>query len=505
MRSKKALLNTIAGLLYEFTAVACGLVLPRLILLSFGSDYNGITSAISQFLGYVALMKAGIGGVTKAALYKPLATGDTCGISAVVNATDEFLKRVAAIFGVSLILFASIYPAFVRENFDWFFTFSLVLIIGISTFAQYFFGLTYQLLLNADQRQCVISFIQIGTTVLNTVIAAILIKANATIHVVKLASSLVFCLNPLAINLYARRRYRIDRCVAADREAIKDRWDCFGLQVANFVNSNTDMFILTVFTNVFEVSVYTVYHMVISGIQKVMRAFVNGIGAAFGNMFAKGEDKVIKRDLYLYEEVTFAIANVLFGVTLVMIESFVSIYTRNVTDVNYQRPLFASIYVFAALFGVYRIPYQSIVEAVGHFKQTRNGAFFEAFMNLIVSVAMVIRFGLVGVAVGTLCATVFRTFQYAAYMSKHVIRRSIWPLVKRLFISAGQFVLLVILVRLLHLATPETYLQWTGQSILVFVVMLVLSLGTEYLFYHDDLELLIVKLKGIAMRDKPKV
>ena len=264
-------MNTAAGLLYELTAVICGFVLPRLVLNTFGSDYNGITSAISQFLGYVALLKAGIGGVTKAALYKPLVQEDVSGISAVVNATNEFLRKVAVIFSISLILFATIYPVFVRENFAWLFTFSLVLIIGISTFVQYFFGLTFQLLLNADQRQCVISFVQIGTTILNTIIAAVLINAGATIHAVKLASSLVFCMNPLVINLYARRRYKIDRHVAPNREAIKDRWDCFGLQVANFVNSNTDMFILTIFTNVYEVSVYTVYYMVTSGIQKVMR------------------------------------------------------------------------------------------------------------------------------------------------------------------------------------------------------------------------------------------
>ena len=126
MRSKKAILNTIAGLSYELVAIICGFILPRLILSAFGSGYNGITSSITQFLGYVSLMKAGIGGVTKAALYKPLAENNVYEMSGIVNATDKFMKRVASIFSISLLLFASIYPIFVRDDFDWLFTFTLV-------------------------------------------------------------------------------------------------------------------------------------------------------------------------------------------------------------------------------------------------------------------------------------------------------------------------------------------------------------------------------------------
>lgn len=502
MRSRKAILNTIAGLLYELTAIVCGFVLPRLILSAFGSDYNGITSSITQFLGYVSLMKAGIGGVTKAALYKPLAEHNVRGTSAIVNATDNFLRRVAVIFSVSLILFAAIYPIFVRDEFDWFFTFTLVLILDISTFVQYFFGLTYQLLLQADQRQCVVSFVQIGTTILNTIVAAILIKLGAGIHIVKLGSAVAFSLNPLLINYYARKIYKIDKKVPPNNDAIKDRWDCFGLQVANFVNSNTDMFLLTVFTNVKEVSVYTVYYMVTNGIRKLLLTFVNGLGAAFGNMFAKNEKENIKKNLLLYEQITFSISNFLFSVTLIMILSFVSVYTKGITDTNYIRPTFAYVLVAATLFGAYRIPYQSIVEAVGHFKQTRNGAFFEAFLNIVISIISVNKYGLVGVAIGTLCATIFRTFQYCIYMSNHIIKRSIFPLIKRLILSAVTFGCVIMLSNLFHFSNPASYLQWAIQAIPIAIIAFIVTLLVEIIFYRNDLKLSIKKIYGAIFKRK---
>ena len=143
MRTKKALLNTASALLLEIVTIVCGFILPRLILATFGSKYNGITSSITQFLSYIALLKSGIGGVTRASLYKPLQEKNTDEISAIVKATESFMRRVAKIFAVFIIIFAAAFPFVVSEEFSWGFSFSLVLILGFGTFSQYYFGITY--------------------------------------------------------------------------------------------------------------------------------------------------------------------------------------------------------------------------------------------------------------------------------------------------------------------------------------------------------------------------
>ncbi len=100
MRSKKAVYNTITSLLLEIVTVISGFVLPRLILLRYGSSYNGLVSSISQFIGYVSLLTAGVGGVTRASLYKPLHERDIKKISAIIKATELFIRRVTLIFAV---------------------------------------------------------------------------------------------------------------------------------------------------------------------------------------------------------------------------------------------------------------------------------------------------------------------------------------------------------------------------------------------------------------------
>ena len=60
-RGRQALLNTVSQLSVEFVAIVCGLILPRLIINTFGSTYNGLTNSISQFLSYAVLLRSGIG------------------------------------------------------------------------------------------------------------------------------------------------------------------------------------------------------------------------------------------------------------------------------------------------------------------------------------------------------------------------------------------------------------------------------------------------------------
>ena len=130
MRSKKAVINTIINLLEEFVAVICGFILPRLILTAFGSKYNGLMTSITQFLSCAVLLRFGIGGVTRAALYKPLAQNNKAQIDAIMKATDLFMRKIGLILGFGIIVFAAIYPLFVSDEFEWLFTFSLFVIIA---------------------------------------------------------------------------------------------------------------------------------------------------------------------------------------------------------------------------------------------------------------------------------------------------------------------------------------------------------------------------------------
>ena len=90
-RRKKFLLNTGMGILKQLVTVICGFILPRYMLLYYGSSINGLISSISHFLSFISLLDMGVGAVVQANLYKPLAEKDNAQISRIMFLSDILL------------------------------------------------------------------------------------------------------------------------------------------------------------------------------------------------------------------------------------------------------------------------------------------------------------------------------------------------------------------------------------------------------------------------------
>lgn len=502
MRGKKVAVNTIFGIGNEVVSVICGFILPRLILASFGSQYNGLVNSITQFLSCAVLLRAGLGGATRAALYKPLAEHNHKEVCAIVNATDRYMKKIAVILAGLIIILAGLYPILVKSEFEWFFTFTLVLVIGASTFAESFFGITYLIILQADQRLWITSAMSIICYVLNTSIAAALIFMDASIHLVKMGSALVYVLYPISMGIYVRKKYRIDKKIPPDNKAISQRWDAFWHQVAVFVMNNTSIIVLTIFTNLLEVSVYSVYNMVMNGLKRVIMSFSNSQEAAYGNMIAKKQYGILHTNVSVMEIVMYGVSTIIYSCAAILILDFVRLYTHGITDVNYIRPVFAYIIILAGFFNGIRLPYQTVVQAAGHYKQTKTGAILEPIINISFSILFVIKYGMIGVAIGTLVATVFRTVQYSFYMCKHIIKRR-WTIIGfRCFVSLVEGIVIVILLNAMPIPMPQTYFQWVGKALITGLISCVVVILGSFIAFPKDTINVIQKLKNVFFTPK---
>ena len=497
MRGRKTLINTAANLIEQLIAIVCGFILPRLILAYFGSRYNGLTTSITQFLSCAVLLRSGIGGATRAALYKPLAEKNKEEIDSIVKATDLFMKKIGLILAIMIVVFAVIHPFFVLKEFDWFFTFSLFIIIGASTFAESFFGITYLIVLQADQRIWVSSVLKSICYILNVIISAVLIINGSSIHIVKLGSAVVYVLYPIVLAQYVKKHYCINRNAKPNNKAISQRWDAFWQQVAIFVMGNTDVIVLTIFSNMLEVSVYSVYNLVNSGLKNLITSISNGLEAPFGNMIAKEEYNLLKENVSIIETIMYTIATIIYTSALILILDFVKIYTNGLTDVNYIRPVFAYVLIVAQFFNGIRIPYQLVVQAAGHYKQTKTGAIIEPILNLSISVVLVFRFGLIGVAIGTLVATIFRTIQYCVYMNKNIVHGKNAMLVLRTAISIFEATVCILFFNFAFKYIPSGYFDWAIKGIVVCLFCCVITLSVNFCLYKKDFQQLFVKLKAM--------
>ena len=95
---KKTRLNMAISLLLQIVTIISSFIIPKQILLSFGSEVNGLVNSITQFLNYISLIEGGLGSVLMTALYQPLNENDFEKVSRIIVAGNNFFKKIAKIF-----------------------------------------------------------------------------------------------------------------------------------------------------------------------------------------------------------------------------------------------------------------------------------------------------------------------------------------------------------------------------------------------------------------------
>ena len=436
-------LNIVASLLLQVVSGVCGLILPRVILASFGSETNGLVASISQLLGYTVLLEGGIGGVMRAALYKPLASNDMDGVSDIYHSISSSFRRISHIFVGFAIFLAVVMKFLVDTQFHWLYVFSLVLILSCNTYFNYYSALPQRLLMTADQKLYIIQFTQSVTMVANLLMCLLVLRMGGGIHAVKFTSMTVYLLNPLVMRGYVKRHYALREPSAEVGAAIPQKRDGVIHHLAYFIHRNTDVVILSLFSTLVDISVYSVYHTVLNILGQLLGSISSGLSSSIGNLIARNEIKQLKCLIDKYEAWNNALTTAVATVCSIMILPFVSVYTSGVTDAQYIRPLFAGLMIAGSYAYSVRHPFGSVVAAAGHYRQTNFGAIVEVALNLGLSLLLVKPLGIVGVALGTFVAMTFRTIYTVWYLSRNILCRPVYKFLLSLICNLAVSVLLI--------------------------------------------------------------
>ena len=426
MRSKKALFNFITSLILQIITAAIGIILPKLYIDGYGSEINGLVSSIKQFLSYLSIVGAGVGAASIAALYTPIALGENNKINTILSATKAFYKRSGYLLIILVIILAVIYPQIVDGEVSESISFLMVLILGLSGVVEYLIIGKYQVILTADQKSYIVNIVQIFGILLNSLVCILMIKSGFHVLTVQLTCTVVYVSRMFILIGYVKRRYsNISFESEPNYSAISNRRDALVHQIAGLAVFNTPIVIVTIFCGLKEVSVFAIYYMVISGVVMLVSAFSNGLMAAFGDILAKGEKVTLLRTFNEFESLYYIVMFWAYTCTSLLFLPFIKVYTASIQDIEYIRPSVAILFIIVGISNSIRVPSLTIVNAAGHYKQTKNRSIIEALINVIVSLILVRTWGLEGVLIGSVCSYAYRTIDLIVYSSRHILQRQI--------------------------------------------------------------------------------
>lgn len=486
MERKVIARNIICSILLQLVTIISGFIVPKVILSCFGSNVNGLISSINQFLNYIQLLEGGLSGVIMSALYRPLAQQDDEAVSRVIKAAQQFFQKIALIFAVYMVAVAFLYPKFIDTGFSYLYSFMLVIVLGSHLFVQYFFSLSWKLLLNADRKVYVVSVTQIIVVALNMIAVIVCSRLFRDVLIIKIASAAIYLIQPIVYGAYVNKHYKIDRNAEPDNSALEQRWSGFGINLAFFVHTNTDVIILTIFSTLANVSVYSVYLLVVNAMKNFVISISSAIMPSFGKVIVSENNENANKKFELYEFGIYFITTIIFTCGLFLITPFIRVYTSNIHDANYEQYAFGYLITLAEMAYCYRDSYVTASYAAGHFRQVTKYAVLEVIINLALSLALVSRLGIVGVAIGTLVSMVYRGIAHVFYLQKNILYRDPVKALKKILVFGSSVAVIMLISNLLLNDQAAGYFQWFLLAVEEMIICLIVVSAASMAFFRDD-------------------
>ena len=495
-RTKNALYNIIFAIVLQLITALSGLILPRLIIPKYGSDINGLIISITQFLSYIALLEAGAESVFRAALYDPFAKKDYFKVSKIFNSSKKFFRKIAIVLLLYVFVLCIIFPTLIAQNHDFVFTIFMILILSGSTFFQYYISIPYISVLSASQKVRIVYFIDSVLIVLNLIISYILISLNANILIVKLASTLLFIVKPAFFIYYVKKTYNICNTNETDEIVTKNQKYGFIHHLAQFIHVNTDIIIITFLMGTKEVSVYAVYYAIVSGIERVISSLSVGSAAGIGDLLSENNVEKSNALVDKFEFIQGGLTTVLYSVTALMLIPFIKLYTINMTDANYINPSFGYILVAANAMYCFRLIYSTITLNGSKFKDTCLGAIFECLINVSISIILVWKLGLIGVAIGTLIGMIVRYLFDIIYLSNNLLFRNFIKTLKFLLISLiASAISISVCLGIVDKIFILTWMSWLIAAFCCLIITSIICCLIYFIFYYKTMSDLLIFIK----------
>ncbi|MED4600762.1 hypothetical protein P9314_08595 [Paenibacillus validus] len=500
-RTKIYFYNSSTAAFYQLILVITGFILPRVMLEYYGSEINGLVSSINQFIVYFNLVEAGLSSAVIYTLYRPLADKNYKAINAIVVAAKKFYTLSGYIF-ISLTLGLSlIYPLHIKlDSLSPLSVGLLILILGVNGALEFFTLAKYRVILTADQKTYVVSLASIVNIVVSTLIITSLAMHQVSIVIIYFVALLSIFLRSFILMGYVKLKYKyLDYNEKPNFSALNKRWDALYLQVLGAIHKGAPIVILTIVTgNLKLVSVYTIFNIVITGINGLSSIFISGLSASFGDIIARKEEQKLQKVYSEFEFIYYCLITIIYAVAFITIMPFIKIYTSGINDINYYLPFIGFLFVLNDLLYNIKTPQGMLVISAGMFKETKLQTTIQGAIAVILGIILTPHFGIVGVLLGSILSNLYRDIDLMFFIPKKLtklpVKQTAYRII-RIFTTISIIYLPFVFIKI----NPVSYASWFSFAFIIFIfavlIVLIISLIFERVYVMSSVNRIISILK----------
>jgi len=416
--------NLFFGVIGQIIAIILSFIIPRLFILSFGSEVNGFLSLVSQVFIYLNLLESGIGNASTILLYKFISENNRYKIQEVLNSTQLYFRKVAWIYLVIVCVVSIFLPTLVTLSISNLKVFLIVFIQGIAGFLSFYYSSTIDVFLTSDGKNYVISNINTVIRIVTTLVRLVFILLGFDIIIIQFAFLLTTILRVIITRVYFHYNYsdfKISK-INANIELLKQRYSFMVHEISSVVFSNTDIILLSIFTNMLLTSIYATYNLFYNGVFLVLQTISNSFNFIIGNLYHKDFNRFLK--YFDFINYSFIIVNfIIFSIFNILVLPFLQLYTEGIKDANYIDNRLPVLFGMICVLSAARSTSAKVITIAGYAKETQISSIIEASLNIFLSILFVNLYGITGVLYGTIIALIYRCLDIVIFTNTKILIR----------------------------------------------------------------------------------
>ena len=495
MQRKNIYLNLIVSFITQLITLLLGMIVPRLVLITWGSEYNGLLSSVTNILRYLSLLEAGFNTSTLQALYKAIAKEDEEQISIIVCTSQKYYHKISLIYALIVCIIAFLYPLLITSEIPYWEIVLIIIFQGAVGVINFAFRASYQQLLNAEGKYYFISLVTLLTTILSYVVKIISVLVFNSVIIMQALSVVVIIFQVSIYTVYFNKRYKwINKNVEPNPILLENRKYYFTQQIAGLVFNSTDTFLLSIFCGLKVASVYAVYNLVYSALHTFISIIRNSTNFVLGQSYHQDKNKFYKI-YYVYSSMQATIGGILSSVSIIMIIDFIHLYTRGIYDIDYIDFLAAFLFSFNLILECSRGASLAAANIAGKAPETTSHYIAEAAINLISSLILVNIIGMKGVLLGTSIAGLYRTTDSVIYTNNKVLGKSPSSELGMISIVFGLFFVAAYVSNFVLNLNANSYIQLIINAIIPTICVFIVYSITFLIYNKNEVSLFCKEFK----------
>ena len=421
-RIENSVKNSSLGLLAQVVHMVSSLIIRTVFIYYLNTEYLGVNGLFSNILTVLSLAELGFGSAITYNLYKPISENDKVQIAKLMNLYHDAYRVigcVVAFLGLCLIPFLD-YIIHGQSNIE-----QLTLIYGLfllNTVLSYFFSYKRSIF-NADQRQRVLSIINIIYLLIKSLFQILVLVRFKSFIIYLSVQVLCTVLENITASVYADRCYPFLKLYPTEKLSKQEQKHIFRdirsmliYKIGGVALNGTDNIIISAFDGLISVGVLSNYSIIVGGIQALITKITGGLTGSIGNYIAKESKDNCEKLLLKVTFLNYLLYGMCFVGCMAVINPFITIWAGDKYVLGFWT-------VFVFCLNIYiegtMTPVWTFRTTMGLFSHGRFLPLVAAGINIIVSILLARRMGLIGVLLGTTFSRFFAGIWPAPYIIYH--------------------------------------------------------------------------------------